>query len=261
MKIGPGIHILSLMLLLLGVFPSSAQDFNLQTLEKAHSLFRAATNQTMFAKAAKQYELLVNEEKIRNGYLYYNVGNAWFMAGDIGRAILNYRRAEKYLPHNDDLKNNLEFARQQRIDVIPEKKHSSLVDTLFGWHYKTSTTTRWWLFAFCYLLTWGGWIWARRSHRNEIRIAATAATLLAAVLAVSLLSEVIISSHIQDGVILSNEVIARKGDGEIYAPAFQEPLHAGTEFQLLEKREGWWHIRLADSQSCWIPANSAETVD
>ena len=62
------------------------------------------------------------------------------------------------------------------------------------------------------------------------------------------------------GVMIAAEVLARKGDGERYAPAFQEPLHSGTEFLQLETRTHWWNIRLADGQTCWIPARVAEIV-
>ena len=44
------------------------------------------------------------------------------------------------------------------------------------------------------------------------------------------------------------------------APAFLDPLHSGTEFKRLENRGTWWHVRLADGQTCWIPSDAAETV-
>ena len=63
-----------------------------------------------------------------------------------------------------------------------------------------------------------------------------------------------------EGVILEPEVIARQGDADSYQASFEDPLHAGTEFMLLEDRGAWWQIELPDGRSCWIPEKSGELV-
>jgi len=239
---------------------AQAADYQLQTLETAHGLFRTATNPSMYAEAAKQYEYLVEEEGVRNGQLFYTLGNSWFMANDMGRAILNYRRAEQYLPNHTDLKHNLNAALELRTDLIPAKDPHPIAARLLSWHSETSSTLRGGLFAFCWLIFWGAWFWMGRSPKKEARIATWAAGLLSLLLLTSLLAETFMKKRAQPGVILAREVLARKGDGTMYAPAFLEPLHSGTEFQCLEIRKAWWHIRLADGQTCWIPTHSAETV-
>ena len=62
------------------------------------------------------------------------------------------------------------------------------------------------------------------------------------------------------GVITTNEVVARQGDGVNYTSSFKEPLHEGTEFDLLEQRPGWLHIRLSDGSKGWITEGSAELI-
>ena len=55
--------------------------------------------------------------------LYYNLGNAYFKAGENARAILNYERALRLDPSDPDIRYNLDFARsltQDRIDEVPE---------------------------------------------------------------------------------------------------------------------------------------------
>ena len=247
-------------LLLAFALPAFGEDYQLQTLETAQGMFRAATNETMYAEAARQFEYLVDEEGIRNGHLFYTLGNSWFMAGNVGRAILNYRRAEAYLPRNADVQHNLSATLALRTDLIPEKEKHPLVAKLLGWHFNTSVTVRGWLFAACWLVLWGAWFWARRSPKKEARVTRVAAGVFSAILMASLATEALMEHRFQPGVVVAPEVLARKGNGERYAPAFQEPLHSGTEFQRLETRERWWHIRLADGQECWIPARAAEIV-
>jgi len=250
----------TLFAIFLGCSATFAADYNLQTLEKAHGLFRGATNATMYVEAARQYEYLIEEEGIRNGHLFYTQGNAWFLAGDLGRAILNYRRAEQYLPNNAEVQHNLKTAREQRTDLIPEKGPHTLAAKLLGWHFKTSPIFRWWLFAFCWLVFWGAGLWLDKTRKKEARITVFATGILSVVLMTSLLAETISKRNAEPGVVVAAEVLARKGDGGIYAPAFLDPLHSGTEFQQVENRGKWWHIRLADGQECWIPSSAAATV-
>lgn len=48
-----------------------------------------------------------------NGPLYYNLGNAYFKGGFLGRAILNYIRAQRLMPKDADLISNLNYARSR----------------------------------------------------------------------------------------------------------------------------------------------------
>src|SRR4030095_9977885 len=45
--------------------------------------------------------------------LWFNLGNACFKSGQIGRAIVAYRRAENSTPRDPDVRANLKFARNQ----------------------------------------------------------------------------------------------------------------------------------------------------
>ena len=62
------------------------------------------------------------------------------------------------------------------------------------------------------------------------------------------------------GVITDKEVVARQGDGQNYPPSFKDPLHEGTEFDLLENRPGWLHIKLFDESNGWINKSTAELI-
>lgn len=246
--------------LLLNAEFAHANDYKLDTLQSAHDQFHAATNSTMYAEAAKQYEYLVHEEGIRNGHLFYTLGNSWFMAGDAGRSILNYRRAEQYMPNDTNLRHNLTAALKLQADLIPTKKPHPLTANLLGWHLNTSTTLRWRLFAGLWIMFWGAWFWMSRSTKKEARITVLLTGVFSGVLLASLLTETVMKHRSFAGVIIAPEVLARKGDGTMYTPAFLEPLHSGTEFKQLENRNKWRHIQLADGQTCWIPEDTAETI-
>ncbi|MDR1123202.1 MAG: tetratricopeptide repeat protein [Elusimicrobiota bacterium] len=61
--------------------------------------------------AAKYEELLETAPDGReNPYLYYNLANSYFKAGEPDKAVINYYRAFNILPRDKDIKRNLAFA-------------------------------------------------------------------------------------------------------------------------------------------------------
>jgi len=64
-----------------------------------------------FGEAIAAYETVL-QQGVESASLYYNLGNAHFKNGDLGRAILNYLRAQRLEPGNPDINHNLEFAQQ-----------------------------------------------------------------------------------------------------------------------------------------------------
>ena len=236
---------------------------------QANELFRQANeraavspdqSQELYRKSLMRFERITREGGIRNGRLYYNVGNAYFRLRDIGRAILNYRRAQHFIPNDAKLVQNLHFARSKRADQIEERQQARVLRTLFFWHYDLSGQTRTYAFALCFAL-----LWILATIRLFARRFGPAWSLLltgtiTALCLVSLAIDARAQTSQQPGVVVSAEVVARKGDSETYEPSFRDPLHAGTEFRRLEDRSGWYHIELADGRACWIPAQSAEML-
>jgi tetratricopeptide (TPR) repeat protein len=214
----------------------------------------------LFQKAALSFESIVREGDIENGKLYYNLGNIYFRLGDLGKAVLNYRRAEKFIPNDVNLQQNLAFARSRCLDKIDAKPQTRLFHALFFWHYDMSLFTRGLIFLVFFNLIWlCSTIYLFRKS-TWLKRSVSAFAVLSILLAGSIGVEAFEQSRIHSGVVLAEEVIARKGDSTTFEPTFKEPLHAGTEFKLIEKRIGWYHIELNDGRRCWIPESAAALV-
>lgn len=212
-------------------------------------------------KAARRYERLIREGDFRNGAVFYNLGNIYFRLDDIGRAILNYRRAQRFLPRDPNLLRNLAFVRSCRRDHIAEPERTRVLKTVFFWHYDLPLPWRENGFLAAFAAFWSFALLGRlRRRRAWPRWCGAAAAVAALALAASLAVEEWNRAKHRPGVILSQQVIARKGDSESYEPSFTEPLHAGTEFTLITRRGEWLEIALADNRTCWIPRQDAEMV-
>jgi hypothetical protein len=136
-----------------------------------------------------------------------------------------------------------------------------VLETLFFWHYDLGLKTRFLLACVYFAVLCGALtaiVWRGRGP------AATAAVVLSAVLLLCFLTSILVETHrqagIRGGVITAKEVVARQGDGPNYPASFKDPLHAGTEFELLEHRPGWMHLKLSNGTDAWIPADTAELI-
>jgi tetratricopeptide (TPR) repeat protein len=88
----------------------------------------------IFQKANQLYSEGIYDEAVdlyysilASGYhsasIYYNLGNAYYRSGKIPNAILNYERALLLAPGDEDIRFNLDLAREQirdRIEVVPD---------------------------------------------------------------------------------------------------------------------------------------------
>ena len=52
------------------------------------------------------------------GEVTFNLANAYYKQGNMGKAILNYERALRFLPADDDVRHNLQLANLQIVDRI-----------------------------------------------------------------------------------------------------------------------------------------------
>ena len=247
------------------VLPRAQLDSLLQEANAAFQGANAAANpeaaRPLYDKAILLYEKLIDQGGIHNARLYYNLANAYLLKEDLGRAILNYRRAEKLDRSDLNIQKNLTFARSRRVDRVETSTQRRVLETLFFWHYDFSGGTKFLLAsvffaALCVALTLMIW-------RGRGPAAGTAAVLSGVLLLALLLSLVVQTRHeaaTRPGVITAAEIVARQGDGPNYPPSFKDPLHTGMEFDLIEHRPGWLHIRLSNNTDAWVPDDSAALV-
>jgi tetratricopeptide (TPR) repeat protein len=112
MKIRANI-ILSLVFFLLLTMASSAAD-NSASFDSANRFYE----QGKFSEAAATYQQVVQSGKVSPA-LYFNLGNAFFKSGQLGRAIAAYHDAEKISPRDSDVHANLQFVRGRVQNSTP----------------------------------------------------------------------------------------------------------------------------------------------
>lgn len=218
------------------------------------------------AKARQLYESCAQRLEgtisggLRNGYVEYNLGNAYYQLGRIGEAILHYRRAERYVPRDDDLRANLAAARKRCLTYIPPTRSDAVLRGLFFWHYGTSWRSRAWIAlganvtmcacAVAFVLTRRRWL---------LRAAAICALVLAAT-AASVIVQSVAERRTPPGVVIQSDVALLKGPGPGYERVVEQSLQPGVEFILQQRRGDWWRIELPDGRSGYVPSRSSALV-
>jgi hypothetical protein len=231
-----------------------------QYFRQANSTDNPEQAKKFYEQAILSFERIIDEGGIRNAKLYYNLANAYFLRGQIGKAILNYRRAAK-LGNDSDIQKNLNFARSQRKDQVAIKTQRRVLHTLFFWHYDFTQKTKFLMMCIFFgiaCISAAAAIWFHRSTQSVVT------SIICGLLTICLFGSIVIEAGAKSkkvgGVITAQEVTAYQGDSKNYPTSFKEPLHEGTEFELLERRSGWFHIKLFDDSEGWIPDNSAELI-
>lgn len=247
---------LILALLVMGSAPSYGQSPEAVYVE-ANKLYQ----QGKFAEARDGYERVLH-----NGYesaeLYYNLGNAYYKLGHIARAILNYERAKKLSPGDEDLQYNLELVSllvKDRVEAAPR---------LFVWDYWDSiknlllmSTLTWvWYGAYIIVLASIGVMILSQSfmvRRLMLVCGATSAFVLLVSLSVFIarLSDL----DARDAAVVTADIVTIKNSPDSRSTdAFV--LHEGVKVQVTDSVNEWIKIRLADGKVGWMERRAAEFI-
>ena len=200
---------------------------------------------------------------LRSKELYYNLGNAWFKAGEIAPAILNYERALRLDPSDSDVRYNLEFARaqtQDRIDEVPEFILKTWIRKL---SYLLSSNAWAGLSLFLLALTLalillfllGPSVNARRTGFFT-GIVALLLTLMCWGFARSLKS----AAERHDDAIVMRPVSSVTSSPSSDAAKSLFILHEGTKVKVLDEVSGFTDIELADGRRGWIATSDIERI-
>ena len=215
--------------------------------------FRAS--QRLFARVAK----MAGVAGAVSADLYTNLGNAALQAEDLGRAILAYRRALRIDADHSRAVQNLAHARTLLPGWVPRPEPAGVLDSFFSWHRTLQRNLRRLLAAICFAVAAAsvgiGIRFRQVSFRNAAILPALAwATLTASVVADSSLD----SNHA--AVVTLPEVVARAADSALAPSALPEPLPAGVELRVLDRRPPWLRVRLANGRDAWLTESSVTMV-
>jgi len=201
--------------------------------------------------------LSIAENGVRNGELYYNLGNAYLKNGDLGRALLWYERAVRLIPGDPDVTFNRDYALSLTKDAAPEEEGNA-ARVLFFWNYLLSAQT---IQILALVLNAIFWLMLGITyHYNKRMIRVFLPIVFFALLFFSMTAgfNIYRDARSNTAVILPAEVSVRSGFGDNATELFV--LHAGSRVTIQKTRTGHYQIQYSRDKLGWIKAGDAELI-
>ncbi|MBO4370387.1 MAG: tetratricopeptide repeat protein [Paludibacteraceae bacterium] len=227
-------------------------------------LFAATYNEANALYATEKYAEAIDayEQLVATGYasadLYYNLGNAYYRTGQLGLSVLNYERALRLEPDNDDVRHNLEFVRRQtvdRIDVISPVFFVGWWRAVRNWF---SPDTWAWTCVVCFallLVMLGLYFFSRRLIVRKvgftIAIVALVFTMIAFCLAAQAKSAALDTTQ---AIICQPTVTLKSSPDRSGTDLFL--LHEGTKVVIKDALGEWVEVSIDNGNTGWLPAVS-----
>lgn len=220
----------------------------------------AAYKQQDYTKAISSYQEILASGQV-SPELYYNLGNAYLKAKQVGPAILNYERALRLKPSDKSIQQNLEVAREEVATPITEIPEFFMVRIWKGLSGLFSPTL-WMILQFLLGLgfLYGIYLWRIVAEEDKklkgfMLMLFSLAILLLAYLAGR-------SAHYQDtrkdtAIVITSDSLRSGPDGrsdEI------EPLSSGVKVFILDKIDDWYKVSLVNKEQGWIQAEVVELI-
>jgi hypothetical protein len=240
-----------LLLLLLGCFllsPSLRAEKTADPLSlflKANESYQKGEYET----ARDLYSRLL-QEGIRNGSLYYNLGNTYFRLGQTGRAIENYLSAKEWIPRSEDLAANLRYARQERKDRVDASSAGNVLQEIFFWYDRMSVPEMMWAFLFSNMIFWSAAALRLFFRKPFLRGIFYISLLFGLTMGITAATRYVQTRLHRPAVIVAPEVSVRSGMDPESTTLFV--LHDGTEGWVDQDRGGWVLFRLPSGKKGWL---------
>ncbi|WP_343488260.1 tetratricopeptide repeat protein [Allomuricauda sp. d1] len=232
-----------------------------------------AQNEVLFSKATDAYnegkyvEAIESYQKIlRNGEhsaaLYFNLGNAHYKLNQIGPSIYYYEKALLLDPNDAEIKNNLGFAKNMRLDAI-EQMPKTVMQKLYdntaavlsfdGW----ATTAI--VFVILFVALYLAYYLFRYSNYKRIAFISSMTGLALAIVALTF-------AYLQfqkfkndnPAIIFSKEVRVLAEPNKRSQEVFT--LHEGTKVNIQDTLEDWQKIKIADGQTGWLTSENLKQL-
>lgn len=224
----------------------------------ANRLFEAGN----YGEAIQVYEELV-AQGVEDSALFYNLGSAYYRSGDLGRAILNFRRAAELDPRDPDIRANLALAQSQAADPFEQAAPgplNALANLTRNWMTLNETALLalglWFLAGFGVLVIWS---LEPGKLRSAIQYAWIVVVLFLLLGGLSLGSRLYAERARPEGIVVAPVVAISSGPGANFDSGIS--LTSGAPVNVVETRGPWARLDApGDETDRWIPLEAVETI-
>ena len=214
-----------------------------------------------FKLASQLYEDIIksgNESK----ELYYNLGNSYFKLNAIGSAIVNFEKAKRLAPEDDDIDFNLKVAYAKvidKIEAIPQPFYVDWYNTLKGSFNSNSFGIMTIIFSWLLALSAAAFLLSCTILFKKIYFGSGFISLVMAIFFLSIATgNFQIETSKDSAIIISKSVYIKSAPEERSTDAFI--LHEGTKIKILDTVGEWKKFKVANGNQGWIMDKDIEVI-
>lgn len=217
--------------------------------------------QEMYAEAIDLYEQIL-AVKYQSAELYFNLGNAYFKQGEIPSAILNYEKAKKLKPNDEDIDFNLNVANTKIVDKIEP------VPELFLWNwwksvYNIFSADAWAKISviciFAFFVLFGFYLF---SKIMTIRKTAFYSGIVVLFLTIFTFTVAYQKYHLltsqQEAIVFTPTITIKSSPNPNSVDLFV--LHEGSKVRIIERVGEWSEIKIANGSVGWLPTEALKNI-
>jgi len=215
-----------------------------------------------YREAIDSYTQILNQG-LESPEVYFNLGNAYYKLGESARAILNYERALKLSPRDQDIQTNLNLVNRTIVDRVESPP------ILFLWRWMNTIRDN------MTANEWGKWsvitLWVavagialsvfrrRGLLRQPIRYLAGVLFVVWVVFFAGYLWKSHTDRNTVQAIVTTQKVEVLSAPDETGTVLFD--LHEGVKIRVLRNVPGWAEITLLDPQKRgWLPIDVMEII-
>lgn len=245
--------IIAILILTTSVAALDAQVLQEQAFAKANFYY----NESKYDTALVIYENII-EEGFVSAPLLYNMGNTYFKLRNYPMAILNYEKALKLDPNNEEIKQNLSIANSLITDKIEPMpvfftaklwKNIGNLQSANGW--ATTSLIIFFILAlslFLYFTTRSMTMKKTTFFTNILIILLFICSLIFASQKYKYMNQ-----H-NEGIVMTPTITVKSSPSASGVDLFV--LHEGTKVEILDHTDNWDKIKIADGSVGWLPVSS-----
>jgi tetratricopeptide (TPR) repeat protein len=245
------------LLLFMFVFIAAKADENTVVLDSANSAYEKGN----FDKAIQLYESIVAKNLV-SAQLYYNLGNAYYKTNSIGAAILNYERAKKLAPKDENIVVNLKMANQRTEDKIDAAPSLFLTDWKNG-IVNLLNEKQWSLLCIlCLIISLALIAIYIVSDNNVFKKTGFFGGILLSLCTILLFfiaqQKYNATKYSSDAIIISSSVTVTSSPNEKGTKLFI--LHEGAKINITNESDDWTEIQIANGNVGWLKTSALQKI-
>jgi tetratricopeptide (TPR) repeat protein len=219
-----------------------------------------------YSDGAWAHAIELYEQLLSDGWeapeLYYNLGNAFFRENRLGPAILNYEKALRLAPGDENARFNLEVARTRivdRIDPVPLIFYERWMKQLLQWQ----TTDNWaktGLLCFVFFFLFAAfYLYASSPAYKKLHFVFALIMLVFSLGAFYAAQKQYYNHYVKaEAIVFAPRLTAKSAPGENSPDLFV--IHEGTKVQMKQTIGEWVEIYLDNGNQGWVKIHALERI-